>query len=399
MLAKNIGEDLSVFKLQQQVLDHNWRSCQTIVDFNNMFFSRLVTDLKGHEDIEGYEGVVQDLYADIEQRLPAENTTKEGYVSLVPIDDEDWKPKALEHMLDSIKALQDSGLQPAGTAILVRKKTDAVLVSRFLQNEQVKPKNQRYNLSIVSAEALLLKSNIISDIYIAAFMLLENQDNNLAAYNLVYSYLELSGKANQQIFELNVNDLLAINLPEAFCHLLKSSYKTGMYDLAENIAIALGLNSFPEHAAYLTAFLDLVWEKSLKRGLGLSGFLSWWQENNGKITLPASSGANAMPLLTIHKSKGLQFDAVIIPFLDWEIKQVGQKAPILWDMPNEDFFADLPLLPVTSSANLLNTSFRATYKKELFCQYIDSVNLLYVAMTRAKTALLAWYPASAKKAT
>jgi len=95
---------------------------------------------------------------------------------------------------------------------------------------------------------------------------------------------------------------------------------------------------------------------------------------------------------TIHKSKGLEFKVVILPFLSWDLDHKSSKQPVLWVRPEEVPLSDIGVVPVKYSQKLIETVFAENYITEKCSSYLDNINLLYVAMTRAKDAIYAFAP-------
>ncbi|RZL17046.1 MAG: hypothetical protein EOO89_09880 [Pedobacter sp.] len=122
--------------------------------------------------------------------------------------------------------------------------------------------------------------------------------------------------------------------------------------------------------------------KSSKQGeKGISAFLNWWEEEGYNKNLPSPETANAIQVMTIHKAKGLAFRAVLIPFCDWSL---GGRADTFWVPVNETPYAGLDTIPLQYSSKLKGSSVAHYYLEELLFNYMDALNNLYVATTRAK---------------
>jgi ATP-dependent helicase/nuclease subunit A len=114
------------------------------------------------------------------------------------------------------------------------------------------------------------------------------------------------------------------------------------------------------------------------------------------VALTVSEDQDAIRVMTIHKAKGLQFQAVIIPYCHWSFDHRGLNAEILWCKPTESPFNQLSLLPVKYSSALSDTSFEKEYQAERFRVYVDHLNLMYVAFTRAMEGLFVFAPLPAR---
>jgi ATP-dependent helicase/nuclease subunit A len=165
-----------------------------------------------------------------------------------------------------------------------------------------------------------------------------------------------------------------------------------LLELVENLIYIFRLGELNLEIAYLQAFQDLILEFSQHERSDLSSFLTWWEENKHKKSIQVAGGINAAQIITIHKSKGLQFKYVIIPFLDWELNHQGNKSPMLWCKTDEALFQDAGYIPIKYAQALEETYFKEYYQKERQRIYLDNLNLLYVAFTRAEEGLIAHAP-------
>jgi ATP-dependent helicase/nuclease subunit A len=124
----------------------------------------------------------------------------------------------------------------------------------------------------------------------------------------------------------------------------------------------------------------------------LHSFLKWWDDSKEKQVIAMPENQEAMRLMTIHSSKGLEFPVVILPFADWEIMKKGHNMNYLWCIPNSNPLNQMDLLPVNMSPTLENTIFNNDYLREKALLYVDNLNLLYVAFTRAIRVLHIFIP-------
>src|SRR5690606_16007016 len=124
----------------------------------------------------------------------------------------------------------------------------------------------------------------------------------------------------------------------------------------------------------------------------LGAFLEWWDVFGSKKSIQISGEVNAVQILTIHKSKGLQFPYVIIPFCMWSLDHESWKAPNLWVKSEEAPFNEAGYLPVKYAGCLADSFFDQEYRDERMRIYLDNLNLLYVAFTRAEKGLMVSAP-------
>ncbi|HQI44434.1 MAG TPA: 3'-5' exonuclease, partial [Dysgonamonadaceae bacterium] len=144
--------------------------------------------------------------------------------------------------------------------------------------------------------------------------------------------------------------------------------------------------------AFVQAFLDVVLKFSADASSDLNSFLEWWDEESRSLTLFSPEGQDAIRLITIHKSKGLEFDVVLMPFVDWEVDHSSGHAEFVWCEPDREPFNELAIVPVKYKKDMANTIFREDYLREKLLSYIDNLNLLYVAFTRPKQQLICYAP-------
>lgn len=124
----------------------------------------------------------------------------------------------------------------------------------------------------------------------------------------------------------------------------------------------------------------------------VGAFLEWWEDNKHKKSLQISGEVDAVQIVTIHKSKGLQFKYVLIPFCSWSMDHDSFNAPLLWVSSDTNQFKDAGHVPVEYSSKLKESCFDSFYNEECVRSYLDNLNLLYVAFTRAEHALLVTAP-------
>jgi ATP-dependent helicase/nuclease subunit A len=188
-----------------------------------------------------------------------------------------------------------------------------------------------------------------------------------------------------------VSELLAATtdhyFPEGHNILLEKIRQLPLFEATEKIIGFFGLRTSASDIAYLTTFQDHVVSFSGNRSADLQTFLEWWEETGSGKSVVLPSDQNAMRILTIHKSKGLEYKVVIIPFLTWPLDHVSSKQTFLWIKPDKEPFSEIGLVPVRYGADLAKTIFSESYNEEKHAIFVDNINLLYVAFTRAKEVI------------
>jgi len=163
-------------------------------------------------------------------------------------------------------------------------------------------------------------------------------------------------------------------------------------EIIYSICNQFNLFSLADELAYLQAFVDQISIFERNHASELTSFLNWWEENGDRFTIPISDSIDAINVLTIHKSKGLEFTYVFVPFFDWSIQPhtSPEMAPLLWCTPDVEPFNEMELVPVRYKKEVGDSIFYREYFAEKFNTYVDNLNLMYVVFTRAKAGLWVW---------
>jgi ATP-dependent exoDNAse (exonuclease V) beta subunit len=198
------------------------------------------------------------------------------------------------------------------------------------------------------------------------------------ALNLVFSHTENDEEKISSLFSNFENE----QLTKIRSH--------SLFDMVEQIIALFDVGNWQKEAVFVQTFQDIVLKFSTGKTADLNSFLKWWAKNGEKQCVPSPENQQAFRIMTIHKSKGLDFPVVIIPFCDWDLD--SRMRNILWCEPRETPFNEFPLLPVEYSSKLSQSVFAEDYFDEQMHQYIDNLNIAYVAFTRAKNELICFSP-------
>ena len=272
---------------------------------------------------------------------------------------EDLIHQTLQAVDSQLQALKQEGFDWNNIAMLVRRGNDAELLARYLIER---------GYPIESAEGMRIQSHPAVQLLVA-LMQQYLQPNNEVVQHIIYNLHSPFTKEQQEAIDQ------AFTLP--------------LYESTQQLITLLQLSSQEGALPYLTAFQDQVYQFTQKRVSNISSFLEYWEKKSDKATIPSSPVVNAIRILTIHSSKGLEFDVVMLPFLNWDIQRTHQ-GEIFWCKPQKPPFNQMPLVAVPLSAKLLNTHFKDEYINEVISQYIDNLNLTYVAFTRPKYRIYAY---------
>ena len=378
---------------QQQIetlpLKTNYRSERNVISFNNHFFSQAAElEYQSQRDINCEEAEqLKRAYADVMQEIPERRKDAgEVYVTLLPT--EDYQAATLQLVADAISELRSRGVPQKDIAILVRMNNQIPMIAQYFQE-------QMSEVTIVSDEAFRLEASVAVNLLVSALRLLTHPDDLLTKAAIVKHYHidVLKEQIEDNELLLSTNDLNQL-LPEGFLSQREVLLTMPLYDLAERLHAIFGLEALNDQSAYVFAFYDQLASYVNENTADIDSFLAAWDEGICGKTIQ-SEETNGVRILSIHKSKGLEFDYVICPFCDWQLEK--QSGNILWCQPTEEPFSDLPLAPVDYSRNqMMGTIYEKDYLHEHLQNTVDNLNLLYVAFTRACKGLYVFGKRGAK---
>ena len=342
-------------------LDTNWRSLQNIITFNNSFFESAAKELdnKFASNSSGNLTPIAEIYKTIAQQYPKEKSSipAEGYVEVRIYDKvskgtkettgTDAKMRPYQATVEAIKDALCRGYSYSHITILVRKNTEGAAIAKHLLEN---------NIPVVSSDSMLLVSSKV----------IRSLVERLAA-------IATSAHAPADT-DKELRNMPLLQLVQHIIH-----------------------NELPDAAkadmAYLNAFMDVVLKFTSEEGSNLSLFLKWWSENGTSYSISAPK-SNAVTICTIHKSKGLEAEIIIIPFFTCKLEP--EVNGIIWCSTTDPEIGYNQPLPVLYSAKLENTLFKEDYYKEKHNCYIDAINLAYVACTRPRNELYIFADKSAR---
>lgn len=331
-------------------LDSNYRSLPQVVEFNNSVFTNAARFLQSsYNTLSGRsDETILNAYSDVCQCVKREGT---GYVEINFQEKSDEENSRHDMVLTKIRELQEHGYSLKEIGVLVKTNKEGSAIARHLLENGV---------NVISEEALKISScQAVSDI-VAVLRYLANPSDAASSY-LVNSIM-------------NPDGLLDISQLE---HL-------PLYEIVEQTIYLLRLDSEASNLPYLNAFKDLVTDFIGRQNSVIESFLEYWDEVKESKSLTTISESDSVNIITIHKSKGLSYKVVIIPEINWDLRNANH-APILWEkLPGSIY------VPLQYKAELAKTIFKERYFDELLLEYIDNLNDLYVAFTRAEDVLIGY---------
>lgn len=386
LLATGIKE-----KYQQQaieeILPNNWRSSVNIIKFNNTLFASSAEFFKQEflgktEADAAYGELFDNAYMDIKQEIP-QQAEKTGQVKLKFFSKEEkdeWEELSLNDIIKTIEELQDLGYQLSDMAILTRTNSQGAKISHHLLDYASKHRDNNYRYDIISNEALWISASYDVKFLVNTLRYLNSADPLIATeINLIHhNYI-----ASNQSFITETKSTLEPDIAKK----LEKLTSLSLLETCEELIHRFSLGQKADQAIFIQSFIDLINNFELNQNGGIDDFLEWWDENGASSSVSTPEEQDAITITTIHKSKGLEFNIIFIPKLGWDITD---SKGLLWTKTYVDPLDELPYLPVKNTARLKQTVFKENYVQEMLLQYIDNLNLLYVAFTRAKVGIYAY---------
>lgn len=397
LLQQKIEEQIGSHRTEITNLNTNYRSAPAIVSFNNDLFtsaSALVSSEIGSDlPLKAFKEVQQKVF----------KTEPTGFVQIQFIEDTEegrWNNVALERVPLQLEQLQQAGVKLKEIAILVRRGDEghqiAAHLMRYKNSENAK-KGCSYD--VVSEESLRLDGAASVNLLLGAMQYLSNPENAIARGQLAYEFARLKEPARPltEVFAVSKQVIFESNLPGKFTQSKAWLKKLPLFELTETLIEIFGIGDLKCELAYLQAFQDAVLEFYSRERNDLKAFLEWWEENKSKKSIKVPGEVDAVQIMTIHKAKGLQFRYVLIPFCSWSMDHESWKAPTLWVQTDQPMLKDAGHLPVQYHNKLKESYFKDFYDEENTRVWLDNLNLLYVAFTRAEVGLMVTAPTTGVK--
>jgi ATP-dependent exoDNAse (exonuclease V) beta subunit len=394
LLQKEVESEMRGDRTETNWLNSNYRSAGQVVSFNNELFKSIAL----RAAIEYSQPL--DEYGDVEQIITKKD---DGFVRISFIeetDEEGWKTEALRQATLRIEELQQLGARPEEIAILTRTNREGEeIVSHLLLHKNSEKAKGYCCYDVVSSDSLRIDKAASVNLIVAAITYLLNPDDSIGRAQLAYEQARLHNprKEMAEVFFDSNPSVFESTLPPAFVKQKAFLKKLPLFELTETLIDIFQLGKSAGELPYLMAFQDQVLDFTSRDRNDLQTFLDWWLENKEKKWIVAPDTASAIKLFTLHKAKGLQFKYVIIPFCSWSLDH-DSHGPNLWVRSEHPIFKNMGYLPVRYSSVLKESLFAADYEKELAHAFLDNLNLLYVAFTRAEVGLIVFAPAKALRA-
>lgn len=384
----------------------NWRSARNIVHWNNAFFQFLSMALN-----------MDEFYADVEQEVSPKNEKLPGHVVVarreIPDKKKDtdgsndceiknddnsndndlnFKEWAIEKMIVDLQSLLARGFKQKDIAVLSNTNREGQLaISRIMKWNIENPDKQ---MKVVSEESLLVISSPAVRIVVNILKMLDrceahNEDGR--EMPMVLRRFEANRSEGMDTSEAFEDAIVSKDedIADYIDRLYETSKSACLDSVVEQIIKSqLSKQMTEENTPYLLAFLDSVVDFMSRYGSNIHHFLKWWDKVGPGLSISSPDNIDAIRVITIHKSKGLQFPCVLIPMFDWNFDQSSiewietagfkDKLPIGVAIP--------PIVPVKRDNK--RTLFDKEFKKIARSNIMDSLNKTYVACTRAQYELI-----------
>jgi ATP-dependent exoDNAse (exonuclease V) beta subunit len=358
---------------QEEVLNTNRRSGKAIIEFNNTLFGALKEKL----------GPLQDVYDKHEQACSKKHP---GYVEVqtIVLDKKDSGDlHMLEGIVNAIRECREDGYEWGDIAILTRKgKAESTKISEFILQQTDK-------IPLTTEDSFLVQNSNEVQLLMACINFFGKETENFYRFNLIrricdvfpdqFNYSAVISTYVEQLekgkLKFKVNEFLDENYP-GLRNIVKDNAHP--FECIQELIRYFQL----QFDVYLEFFENQLLQLSHRNGMGFSEMTDWWNDNKGKLYIQSGAQQNAVRILTIHKSKGLQFPVVIFPKFDTK-------------HPNQTLWVQAPAVHPGFTKGLINFTPSKAPKpdnpEEILAEnnkiLLDDMNLLYVALTRPEDRL------------
>lgn len=352
-----------------QNLDQNYRSSQSIVHFNNLFFDFWMGNLESSSISSFYKDVKQEV--DISKKVGLVSIQfKEKSKKNEELEKVEPRDYLLTQTLLTVQSLIDEGIPFGDIAILVSGNDLGSSMGEWLSQN---------NIPVISPDSLLLSSSDEVMLLISTLHYLNNSNNKLARLLMGHFLVKSNPALEIDLFKNIENEALFLQFlnSSGIQFSKKRLMNTPLFTLLNDLISLFGLT---QKNPFVITLLNKT-EEYLKSGNGsLKSYLDWWSEKSSKLALSSPSHVNAVTISTIHKAKGLAYPIVILPFTQYGYKKTKE---MQW-IKDEKGITGLPYSWVSFTNSGVPEQYEFQNEMERDLSLLDSINKLYVAHTRPK---------------
>ena len=407
LLNERLPEYFRKNELKEWSLDTNWRSAANVVRFNNSFFDRAAAYLQQKLNAslpaalaDDFSDKIESVYRNSAQKTGEGVPPDSGYVEVAFFENEkdnkdagNARTQVLAKLSDTLRDLQERGVALRDTAILVRTKEEGNCIVQHLLQEQAAATDGRYRYDVISDEALYIGNSPTVRLIISLLDYLNAPQEALRRFFALYAIAVFCRKIPEDVAIAQICADMEIGRSGELAR-VETLRGEPLYEICEKIIDLFPVDTVGNENVFVQAFLDLVLQYADRHSSDLDSFLLWWHDKGCTRSLSTPGEQDAIRIMTIHKAKGLEFGAVLVPFCNWLVDHSSKHLPILW-AETEGVFDHLPVVPLTYRSDLAGTIYSRAYFSELVHTYIDNLNLAYVAFTRAREELYVFVPKGA----
>nr|MCU0470544.1 UvrD-helicase domain-containing protein [Arcicella sp.] len=369
--------------LRPENLTTNYRSAKEIIEFNNSIFQFI----KESPDNEAIAPILPKVYDEhFAQKVP-DKPKMGGHVEIDFLTGQDEDELMFNRILELIDESLAAGYTYEDIAVLCRKNQHARIVANSLKES---------NIQVISSDSLNLNFSEAVNLTMALMKVIQNPENTLAKYEAIYLFYRVvlqkipdthdNQVIKQAIENKDVNQFYGLIEQQGYALGSFRLQQMALYEIAEKIINTFRL--FEHHSAldFLFRFLDVVLDFQTKKSTHLTDFLQFWEQKKNVLSISTPDGQNAVTVSSIHKAKGLEYPVVIIPYCHWTM-DTGLYSEIWAELPDEvEFKPNLNTILKTSPLKVTNklaeTAVAAQFHAEKEKTFLESLNMLYVGLTR-----------------
>ena len=401
LLDEQIARDFPASITSERTLAENWRSRRLVVEFNNALFTAFPALLqeKYNEGLEQstlseaqrthYREKILSAYAGCQQQVAPPFRGQDGHVRVEWLangsGETKWREQAMERLTTIVEELRRHGRTWGEIAVLTRRREESALVTdTLLAYAREHPET---GLRIISDDGLQLDGAASVRFIVGMLRHINRPDDEtlLCTAQLLRSAMRIKQEDDATRASLSEAPLDEADTTEP----LLSGHRS-LYEATEAISRRFGGDFPADEMIFVQSFLDVTTDYSEREGSDIDRFLTWWDDTGCKTRISMPDTQDAIRIMTIHKAKGLGFGVVILPFGDWQLD--AHPETILWCHPRVAPYNVISAVPINYKKELNRTIFAEEYYEEKLHTYIDGLNTLYVALTRAKEELIILAP-------